>query len=199
MPDYSQGKIYKIEPIVEHEEYEIYIGSTTQKYLCSRLSDHRAHYNRWKSNLHGKVMCFELFDKYGFDNCVITLIENVDAETKDELLQKERHYIQSMKCINKFVPLRTLKEYYSDNKEHRQKICKEYHENHKEQIADYQRKWREENKELKQDLDKQYRENNKEKIKLRKSEKITCECGKTIRHDDLSRHKKSQFHLNNIS
>ncbi len=33
MPDYSQGKIYKIEPIVEHDEHEIYIGSTTQKYL----------------------------------------------------------------------------------------------------------------------------------------------------------------------
>ncbi len=30
MPDYSQGKIYKIEPIVEHKEHEIYIGSTTQ-------------------------------------------------------------------------------------------------------------------------------------------------------------------------
>jgi hypothetical protein len=199
MPDYSQGKIYKIEPICEHEENEIYIGSTTLKYLSSRMCYHKTSYNRWKSNTHGKVMSFELFDKYGFDNCVITLIENVDTNTKDELLQKERHYIQSMKCINKFIPLRTQKEYYLDNKEHRQHICKEYHETHKEEIAEYHKKWRAENKELKKDLDKQYRESNQEKIKSRKSEKITCECGLIICRDGLSRHKKSQFHINNIS
>ena len=35
MPDYSRGKIYKIEPIIEHEEHEIYIGSTSLKYLSS--------------------------------------------------------------------------------------------------------------------------------------------------------------------
>ena len=172
MPEYSRGKIYKIEPIIEHEEQEIYIGSTTLKYLSSRLVDHRAHYKKWKSNLHGKIMCFELFDKYGSDNCVITLIENVNANTKEELLQRERHYIQSMKCINKFVPLRTQKEHYIDNIEHAKNIRKIYYENHKEETAEYQKKWREENKELKQALDKQYRENNIEKIKQGKAKKL---------------------------
>ena len=109
MPDYSRGKIYKIEPICEHEENEIYIGSTTLKYLSSRLVDHRAQYKKWKSDSQSKVMSFELFDKYGTDNCVITLIESVNANTKEELLQRERYYIQSLKCINKLVPLRTLK------------------------------------------------------------------------------------------
>ncbi len=64
------------------------------------MTYHKTSYNRWKSNSHGKVMSFDLFDKYGFDNCVITLIEHVKANTKEELLQKERYYIQSMKCIN---------------------------------------------------------------------------------------------------
>ncbi len=96
MPDYSQGKIYKIEPICEHGENEIYIGSTTLKYLSSRMCYHKTSYNRWKSNTHGRVMSFELFDKYGFENCVITLIENVNAKTKDELLQKDRYSIYEM-------------------------------------------------------------------------------------------------------
>ena len=122
MPDYSRGKIYKIEPIVEHEEQEIYIGSTSLKYISSRMAFHKTSYNRWKSNTHGKIMSFDLFDKYGFDNCVITLIENVNANTKEELLQKERHYILSMKCVNKFIPLRTQKAYYINNKEHKQRI-----------------------------------------------------------------------------
>ncbi len=169
MPDYSRGKIYKIEPICEHEEHEI----SSLKYLSSRMTYHKTGYNKWKSNLHGKVMSFELFDKYGFDNCVITLIENVNANIKEELLQKERYYIQSMKCINKFVPLRTRKEHYEDHKEER--------------------------KEYKKETDKQYRDNNREKIKAQRSEKITCECGKTICRSDLARHKKSQFHINNTS
>ena len=147
MPNYTQGKIYKIEPIVEHEEHEIYIGSTSLKYLSSRMCYHNVSYKKWKLNSHGKVMSFELFDKYGFENCVITLIENVNANTKEELLQKERYYIQSMKCINKNIPLRTLKEYYIDNIEHAKNVRKTYYENHKEETAEYQRKWREENKE----------------------------------------------------
>ena len=114
-------------------------------------------------------MSFDLFDKYDFDNCVISVIENVNVNTKEELLQKERYYIQSMKCVNKFIPLRTQKEHYIDNIEHAKYIRKIYYENHKKESAEYQKKWREENKELKQDLDKQYRENNKEKIKARKS------------------------------
>ena len=199
MPDYSQGKIYNIQPIIEHEEHEIYIGSTSVKYLCERMGQHKRDYKKWTADACSKVMCYELFDKYGFDNCVITLIENVNANTKEELLQRERYYIQSMKCINKCVPLRTQKEYYIDNIEHAKNIRKLYYENHKEETAEYQKKWREENKELKQALDKQYRENNIEKIKARKSEKITCECGKTICRDDLARHKRTLFHIHNSS
>ena len=48
-------------------------------------------------------------------------------------------------------------------------------------------------------MDKQYKEKNKEKIKEQRSEKITCECGKTICRNDLARHKKSQYHINNVS
>ncbi len=152
MPDYSRGKIYKIEPVCEHEEHEIYIGSTSLKYLCERMAHHKRDFN--KRDVSKKSSSYELFDKYGCENCVITLIENVNASTKEELLQKERYYIQSMKCINKSVPLRTLKE---------------------------------------------YRENNKEKIKEKKSEKITCECGLIICRDGLARHKRSLFHLHNSS
>ena len=57
---YHQSKIYKIEPITEHEEHEIYIGSTSLKYLSSRMCYHNVSYKKWKSNSHGKVMSFEL-------------------------------------------------------------------------------------------------------------------------------------------
>ena len=48
--------------------------------------------------------------------------------------------------------------------------------------------------------DKEYREANKEKIaenkKEYRAEKIHCECGSSICKDKLSRHKKSQKHIN---
>lgn len=42
MTDYSKGKTYEIEPVREHDEDEVYIGSTTQYYLSERMKYHRS-------------------------------------------------------------------------------------------------------------------------------------------------------------
>jgi hypothetical protein len=117
MVNYNNGKIYKIEPICEHEEGEIYIGSTTKDKLCQRMTKHRNDYNCWKNGKYHKFTSFDLFDKYGIENCKIYLIENVNANTKDELLSREGYYIRTMKCINKYIAGRTMKEYHEDNKD----------------------------------------------------------------------------------
>ena len=166
LKDYSKGKIYKIEPICDHDDGEIYIGSTTKKYLSQRMVRHRKDY------LNGKryLTSFKIFDKYGIDNCNIILLESVDAKDYNELVAREAHYIKTLKCVNKTVPLRTRKEYYDDNREII--ITKE----------------------------KQYRQDNKEKVQARKKEycklKYNCECGsvcswnvkashfKTLKHQD---------------
>ena len=41
---------------------------------------------------------------------------------------------------------------------------------------------------------KEYREVNKDKINAKNSERITCECGCTLRRDKLSQLKESSFH-----
>ena len=46
MINYNNGKIYKIEPIVEHEEHEIYIGSTTD--FTRRKNSHKNNCNNEK-------------------------------------------------------------------------------------------------------------------------------------------------------
>jgi hypothetical protein len=114
--NYKNGKIYKIEP-VNGEEGEIYIGSTTKQYLSQRMTAHRANYNRWKNGKCYKVMAFDLFDKFGLDNCKIILLESCPCESKDQLHARESHHIRTLNCINKMVPGRTDKEYYHDNKE----------------------------------------------------------------------------------
>lgn len=101
MTNYSNGKIYKIEPIVEHDEGDIYIGSTTKKYLSQRIDTHRQDYKRFKNNKKkNNCSLYQLFDKYGVENCDITLIEYIDACSKDELLSHEKKHIKNMKCIN---------------------------------------------------------------------------------------------------
>ena len=109
--DYSKGKIYKIEPICDHDEGDIYIGSTTKEYLSQRMTAHKADYKRWKLGLRSNVSSFFLFEKYDVENCRIILIESVNASSFDELNKVEAMHIKNLKCINKKIPTRTQQEY----------------------------------------------------------------------------------------
>jgi hypothetical protein len=200
--NYSNSKVYKIEPICDYEEGYVYFGSTKQKYLCSRMNEHRAAYKLWKNGKEiGKCQSFDIFDKYGVENCKIILLENVNANSKDELVSREGFYIRTLKCVNKYIPDRKIqeykKEYYEQNKEILNKKKKEYYEQNKEQIHKDRKEYRdkEENKIKKSEIDRLYREKNDEKIKERKKTKITCECGCIINKDDIARHKRTNKHL----
>ena len=63
--DYSKGNvyiyIYIIEPILDHEEHEVKIGSTTKKYLSQRMTAHRYSYDDWKKKDKKKVIAFDYF------------------------------------------------------------------------------------------------------------------------------------------
>ena len=134
MINYNNGKIYKIEPIVEHDEDEIYVGSTTKHYLSQRMVNHRSDYKRY---IEGKTKyifsSFKLFDKYGVENCEISLIETVNANSNDGLKAREKYYIQLLKCVNKNIPNRTHEEYLE--------YYKEYRENNKDKIKEQSREY----------------------------------------------------------
>ena len=168
MVNYSNGKIYKIEPIVEHEEGDIYIGSTTKLYLSQRMDSHRSCYKQWKNGVQRYTSSHLLFEKYGIENCNIFLIESVNANSKDELHAREKHYIKSLKCVNKVIPSRTNKEYRNDNKE-----------------------------EIKI-RDKKYREANLDKIHAFKNKKTDCPCGGSYTHCHKALHLRTIKHQNYI-
>ena len=106
MIDYSKSKIYKIEPICDYEEGDIYIGSTTKKYLSDRMAEHRADFKRGK-----QITSCIILEKFGVENCKIILIEEYPCNSKDALVAKEAEYIRTLKCINKVIPDRTKQEY----------------------------------------------------------------------------------------
>ncbi len=60
MPDYNNGKIYKIECFITND---IYIGSTCEPTLARRLAKHVGDYRRWKDGKRNKVMSFDIIDR----------------------------------------------------------------------------------------------------------------------------------------
>ena len=140
MVNYANGKIYMIRPLVEHEEGEVYIGSTTKYYLSDRMFNHRDMYEKHKVGYgQGIYSVFELFKKYGDHNCGIFLLERVNAASKDELHAREGFHIRNTKCVNKIIAgglsrediLERKKQYRIDNAD---KI-KEYNEKRKETVV----------------------------------------------------------------
>ncbi len=168
MTNYDKGKIYKIESDLGDL---IYIGSTTKDRLSSRLAQHTYVYRNKSKEVQpkGKIPNYTsaiLFDEYGIDNCRIVLLENCSCKSKDELTAREAHHIKSMRCVNKKNPGKFEWDHYYDE--------------HKENIKARSKAWR---------------ESHLEYIKKRDGEKITCDCGSSIRKAEKSIHLKTQKHL----
>jgi transcriptional regulator of heat shock response len=191
MVNYQNGKIYKL---VSDKTDKIYIGSTCNT-LSRRHSGHKSDYKCFIKKINKNyVSSFELM-KLGQTD--IILIEDFPCERKEQLHARERHFIESLNCVNKCIPGRTDKEYRENNKE---KI-KEYRDNNKEKIKEYQQKNKEKiNEQRKERYNqnnkekiKEYYQNNKEKINEKRKIKIACDkCGSLIRKNDIPQHKKSK-------
>jgi|688.fasta_scaffold567357_2 hypothetical protein len=198
--DYNNGKIYKIEALGTDD---IYIGSTCSP-LSVRMALHRAHYKRWKDGKAYKCLSYDLFEKYGLENCKIRLIELYPCTCKDELERREgelQNQLIGKGLVNKNIAGRTKKEYYETNKDKILEYAKEYREDNKDKILEYAKEYYETNKdkikeyyETNKDKIKEYQKDNKDKIKEYRSQIVTCECGCEIRRDSLERHKKSKKH-----
>lgn len=170
MPNYNQSKIYKIEPIVKHEEQDIYYGSTTET-LSTRMSKHRYNYKQKINTCNS----FKLFDKYGVQDCKIFLVEYYPCNSKEELHTKESEYIKNNNCINKYIPLRTKKEYYEDNIEKIKQQDKEKYKRNRQYYLDkskdrgydkdYQDNYRQDNKDKIKEYHKIYYQKHREKLK----------------------------------
>ena len=90
MPNYNEGKIYKI---VCKTTGLAYIGSTTKE-LSFRLAQHKR-----KSTSSSRVLENNNFE--------IILLEEFPCNGLHELLTRERYYIENNACVNIGKPIRT--------------------------------------------------------------------------------------------
>ena len=87
MSKFLNSKVYKL---INSIDDLIYIGSTTQP-LSKRFSDHKANAKFKPGPVHRHL------NNIGWDTVRIILIENVICYNKDQLTQREQHYIDVYK------------------------------------------------------------------------------------------------------
>jgi hypothetical protein len=219
MPDYQNGRIYKI---IDLETNECYIGSTTLA-LSQRLAQHVSTYKRWLQGKGNNITSFKIIANGDYD---IVLIELFPCNSKEELHSRESHHTQTIQCVNKIKNQGLLnalgkidysKQYYINNKEHIQEHKKQYREQNKEIFKERAKQYKLDhteqikqynidNKEHIREQKKQYRERTKEHIKEKRkqdyhenkdklTEKHDCQCGGCYITNHKAQHFKTSKHL----
>lgn len=169
MPDYNNGKIYKI---LSLNTGRVYYGSTTKKYLTSRFATHRCNYN---NGLHHSSA--EIF-KDG--NPKIYLVESWPCNNKNELTSREGWYIMNNECVNKVIPGRSNKE-----------SMRISHIKNKEKDNLNTKNWRKHNKEHIRQYNIKYSKINKE----RRKQVLLCDCQALVSRYNMTHHYKTKKHL----
>ena len=187
MPNYENGKIYKI---CSYNSDDVYYGSTCLK-LCQRLAKHVSDWRlfKLKKTYVRRITSFSILEQ---GNYYIELVETVPCSSKEELQVREKYWLKNNTCVNFYKNLvRTPKEkkkhdaaYYQDNKE----------------------AWREKgiiyrglNKDIIKIKKKEYSERNAEKMKIHNREYILCDCGKYYTRGHRKRHIESDYHKENVN
>ena len=153
MNKYQDGKIYKLESAGLY-----YYGSTIQK-LNDRISNHKALASKCSSK-----KLYETGEEVKF-----SIVELFPCYNRQQLLFRERWWIENNECINIKLPIST--------KEEAMEKKAEYNIKHKEDKKEY---------------DKINREAKKEYyLKLNK-----CECGGSYKTKHKTTHFKTKKHIN---
>jgi hypothetical protein len=148
----------------------VYVGST--KAFRERKRNHKKNYN----NMIDRKIYNTIRENGGWDNWRMVILEECGEISFTEARIKEEEHRAKLNANLNMVKCYQTEEGY---KASRQKADKKYYEN---------------NKDKKQEYDKEYREKNKEKIMEWKTQKITCECGRTFRIDGKAEHERSLIH-----
>ena len=166
--NYSLGKIYKI---VCNTSGLVYIGSTCEPRLCTRLARHVIEFKTKKRNpiKYIYVSSHEIIQNENYD---IILIENYPCDNKDDLHRRERYFIETMDCVNMIIPKR--------EKGERIEVHREYNNKNRDEINRKNLIHYHENKEL---------------VNKKRCRRIQCYCGIDYSKSNITAHMKSKKHI----
>jgi hypothetical protein len=190
------ASIYKLVSNIQNDD-NVYIGST-ENTLTKRKSQHKS---SSKSKPHLRV--YQYFNAIGWDNVSIIEVEAVEFNTRNELLTRERHFIDLMGNLNKVKPLQTMAE-YAKTDEYRQYQA-EYRKTDKyrqcqaeyaktDKYRQYQAEYRKTDKYQQYQAEYAKTDQHKKYISYYNKTFHLCECGKSISNGSKYLHKKSKWH-----
>lgn len=210
MPDYHQGKIYKL---VNDVDNEIYVGSTCNS-LPKRLGEHKG---KMKHKPNQKI--YQKMHALGLAHFRIILVEDYPCNNKNELTAREEHWRTELKaslnmvCCSTGIKCckigsaedeqieyrRNYEKAYNKTekrKEFNKKHQREYRKTEKGQAYNkqYRKQYYEDNKEKKISYAQLYRTANREKIREKKNQQIQCVCGLPSTRNNLKTHQKTARH-----
>lgn len=186
---YQNGKIYKLTHVSDGQV--IYVGST-KNVLEKRMSMHKYSSTTEKAS----PVHIWIQNNGGWENVKAELVELYPCNSKKELEERERYWIEQLKPItNLILPTRSSYEwrqlpsskekekiYREENRESINAQRKEYRETHKEEVSQTKKDWYqrnkervkermkhnyEQNKEAKLEYQRKYGQENKEKIAVK--------------------------------
>ena len=185
----ENAKVYKITNTLNDK---IYVGSSNNQYLCSRMNSHRQMCKDLSGRRNTKL--YNFMREIGIENFQIELVEKFQCETKQQLREREQHHIDILKPeLNMFRAIENPN-YINPNKEKNNKRSNEYYHTNKEIVLKLQKEYNEKNKDAISIRRKKYREENKEEIKIKKLAQFTCGCGSFYTSCHKARHERSVKH-----
>lgn len=112
-------------------------------------------------------MSADLFDAAKVENCRIELVEELPEDcTKEQMLWRERHYIETNECLNINKPI------VSEEEQHLRRQA--YYTDHIDHITQYHHNYHQTNKEAKRAYKKQHRAKHRE-VLLKKAKEYYSE------------------------
>ena len=177
MPNYQNGKVYKMVA-----GGLTYVGSTTRT-LAQRKATHKSGFKRWKAGNGYKMSSYQLFESG--ETVDIVLLEDVPCERKEQLHARERHWLEKLDCVNRYIAGRSNKEYYQDHKDKILERKKKRYEQNRDLISERDKMRYEANRDHILKQKKQYYEANKDLLR----QKAPCPvCSKQMRKDSIPKH-----------
>ena len=180
-----------------------YIGSTTD--FHTRKTKHKSSCNNENDKAYNYPVYKYIRNNGCYDKFDYEILELGEYQDEYCMKNRERYFIETLKpSLNSDIPNRTQKEYQQDNREIILKKARVYskkrYQDNKGNINQYHREYHKNNKEIINKKQKERYEKNKEIISEKKKVQVECEvCNCNITLCNLSRHKKTQKHINNLN
>ena len=203
MSQTTVGTVYKI--ICRLDSKFCYIGSTFNE-LRHRWQQYKSHYSKWlsdPSSVRRPCACYPYFKQYGIESFKMVEIRSYDIHLKDRMCLEayETLWVSKTRGRNVNPPVDYLnlrkekaRQYQQNNRERISNKQKDYYQKNRQRLIEKAMRYNQDNRESLSEYKKGYYEAHKAEIAEKAKEKVTCQCGSTVRKGDLSRHNKTAKH-----